>query len=83
MSLQNHPPTIIYGLLFFLGLLCALMAGFRMAVRPQRSWLHIVTFPLITAVVVYVTIDIEYPRVGLIRLELADQVLKELRERMR
>jgi hypothetical protein len=69
IALQNHPPAIVYGLLFLLGLLCSLLAGIRMASGQRRNWLHWVTFSLVTASVVYVTIDMEYPRVGLIRLE--------------
>jgi hypothetical protein len=30
MALQNHPPNIIYALLFVLGLICSLLAGYRM-----------------------------------------------------
>jgi hypothetical protein len=82
ISLQNHPPEVVYLLLFFLGLLCSLLAGFRMGAR-HRSWLHMLSFPLLTAAVVYVTIDIEYPRVGFIRLERADQALEDVRARMK
>jgi ABC-type multidrug transport system fused ATPase/permease subunit len=81
-ALQNHPPGLVYVLLLLLGLLCSLLAGFRMATGPRRNWLHMVIFPLVTAAVVYLTIDIEYPRVGLIRLEHADQMLEEVRARM-
>jgi hypothetical protein len=40
-------------------------------------------FALVTVVVVYVTMDLEYPRAGLIRLDRADQLLVEVREQMR
>jgi hypothetical protein len=83
LELQNHPPQVIAWLLFALGLLCSLLAGYRMAVRLHRSWLHMVVFPLVTAVVIYVMIDIEYPRFGLIRLERADQVMVEVRQSMK
>ena len=48
-----------------------------MATRQRRSWLHILGFTVITVIVVYVILDVEYPRCGLIRL--ADNVLVELR----
>jgi len=79
MALQNHPPAVVYGMLFVLGLLCSLLVGFRM---PVRSWLHIVSFTLITTSVVYISLDMEYPRVGLIRLDHADKALKEVRAGM-
>ena len=83
MALQLHPPRVIYALLFGLGLICSLLAGYRMASGRQRSWLHILGFTMITVIVVYVMLDIEYPRTGLIRLEAADEVLINLREGMK
>ena len=83
MALQMHPPRIIYVLLFALGLICSLLAGYRMASGQHRSWLHILGFTVITVIVVYVVLDIEYPRVGFIRLESADLVLVELRQSMK
>ena len=83
MAARIHPPLIIFGLLFVLALLCSLLAGFGMAGSKQRSWLHILAFAAITVISVYVILDIEYPRAGLIRLDAYDQVLVELRETMK
>jgi hypothetical protein len=83
MALRVHPPAIVYMLLFGLSLICALLAGYRMSVGQRRSWLHMLGFTFITAIIVYVILDIEYPRTGLIRLEAADQVLLNIRERMK
>jgi len=83
MALQMHPPRIIYALLFGLGLLCSLLAGYRMSNGQHRSWLHVLGFTVITVLIVYVMLDAEYPRAGLIRLEAADQVLTQLREGMK
>ena len=83
MALQSHPPRIIYALLFGLGLLCSLLAGYRMASGQRRSWLHITGFTAITVIIVYVMLDVEYPRVGLIRLEAADQLLVDTRAGMK
>ena len=82
MALQLHPPRIIYGLLFALGLICALLAGYRMSAGANRSWLHIVGFTVITVIVVYVMLDAEYPRYGLIRLQAADHILVDVRADM-
>ena len=82
MSLQIHPPTIIYVLLFCLALMCSLLAGYRMASTQYRSWLHILGFTVITVVVVYVILDLDYLREGLIRLQTADQLLVKAREAM-
>ena len=82
MSLQIHPPTIVYVLLFGVALACSLLAGYRMASAQYRSWLHILGFAVITVVVVYVILDLDYLREGLIRLQTADQLLVKAREAM-
>lgn len=66
MALRTHPPNIIYFLQFSFALMCALLAGYGMATGQHRSWLHILSSAIITAIVVYVIIDVEYPRTGLI-----------------
>lgn len=82
MAARIHPPAIIFVLLFVLALLCSLLAGFGTAGSQQRNWLHILAFAIITAISVYVILDLEYPRAGLFRLDAYDQVLVELRESM-
>jgi hypothetical protein len=83
MALQVHPPRIVYALLLGLGLICSLLAGFRMSSGQHRSWLHILAFTVLTVIIVYVMLDVEYPRAGLIRLESADQLLVNLRDHMK
>jgi len=82
MAMRIHPPTIIYILLFVLGLICSVLAGYEMADSQKRHWVHILAFVLITIVTVYVVIDIEYPRGGLIRISEFDQVLVQERQAM-
>jgi ABC-type glycerol-3-phosphate transport system permease component len=83
MALRVHPPAIIYLLLLGLSLICSMLAGYRMSFGHRRSWLHVLSFALMTVITVYVILDIEYPRAGLIRLEGPDQVLLNIRDRMR
>ena len=58
------------------------MAGFGMAGNTRRNWIHILAFALTTVLTVYVILEIEYPRAGLIRSGF-DQVLVDLREGMK
>jgi hypothetical protein len=83
MGARSHPPSIIFGLLFALALVCSVLAGYEMAGSKQRSWIHIVAFAVVTMLSVYVALDIEYPRSGFIRLDAYDQVLLDLRASMR
>ena len=82
MASQIHPPLIIYGLLFGLALAGALLAGYGMAGVRTRNWLHMITFAAVMGLAVYVIIDIEYPRLGLIQVGAFDQALVELRASM-
>lgn len=79
---QNHPPLVVFLLLGVLALVCSVLVGYSTAQTPSRSWLHTITFAAIIAVTVYVIIDLEFPRLGLIRVDSADEVLGELRESM-
>lgn len=79
---QVHPPNLIFGLLVVLCLACALFAGVGMADRRARSWIHIIGFAGILTMTVYVIIDLEYPRLGLIRIARFEQVLVDVRNSM-
>jgi len=83
MALLHHPPLIIFGSLFALALGCSLLAGFGMAGGKSRSWAHTLGFALIMSFAVYVILDLEFPRVGLIRIDAADRALTTLREAMK
>jgi hypothetical protein len=69
-------------MLFALALATSLLVGYGMAGGKSRSWLHMAGFAFGTAAAVYVILDIEFPRFGLIRIETFDRALVELRESM-
>jgi hypothetical protein len=77
-----HPALVIYALLFLLSLVCSVLAGYGMAVNKRRNWLHTTAFAVLTAASVFVILNIEYPRMGLIRIRAYDQVLVDLRQSM-
>ncbi len=83
VALQTHPPEIIYGMLGLLALACSLLAGYAMAGTRKRSAVHGLGFPLILMLTVYVILDLEFPRAGLIRIDAVDQVLTDVRRSMR
>lgn len=80
---QVHPPAIIFIMLGVLSLMSALLAGYAMAGGKSRSWIHMLGFALIMASTVYVILDIEFPRLGFIRVDAMDRVLVELRQSMK
>jgi hypothetical protein len=79
---QMHPPAIIFGLLFGLSLGCALLAGYNMAEAKGSRWAHMIGFAIVMACTFYIILDIEYPRLGLIRVDEFDEVLIALRATM-
>jgi hypothetical protein len=83
VALEMHPPTVIFWGLGVLVLASALLAGYGMAEARTRSWLHMLIYSAMLSVVVYVILDLEYPRVGLIRIDAADHVLFDLRNSMK
>ena len=82
MAAQTHLPALIQFLLVVLPLICSLLAGLDMASLPQRSWVRLIGFALMVSITVFVILDLDYPRVGLIRLNQFDQALMELRASM-
>ena len=79
---EKHPPQVIYAMLFGLGLGGSLLAGFGMAAAKMRSWIHMVVFAATLTVTLYAVTDMEYPRLGLIRIENFDHFLIDAYKQM-
>lgn len=80
----RHPPPVIFALLAGLCLLSALLAGFGMASRAAtRPWLHMGAYALVMSTAFFVIMNLEHPRMGLIRIDMADQILVDLRASMK
>jgi hypothetical protein len=77
-STQNHPPNVIFVFLAVLSLVSALLVGYATSPNKDRSWFHHVTFSLVITMAIYVIVDLEYPRLGLITVDAADQALVDL-----
>jgi len=80
---QIHPPLIIYAMLIALALASGLLAGYQSAGEKDYDWVHKIGFAGIVAFTVYVILDIEYPRLGWIRIDAIDQVLVNVRAGMK
>ena len=79
---EKHPPQIVYVMLFGLGLGGSLLAGFGMAAATARSWIHMLIFAATLTVTLYAVTDMEYPRLGLIRIEDFDHFLVDAHRQM-
>ena len=80
---EMHPPRIIYVVLGAISLVCALLVGYEMGASSASSWLHVWGFAVIVAFTLYVILDFEYPRLGLIRIDDFDKFLVQVRASMK
>jgi hypothetical protein len=83
VAAETHPPAAVFWGLGVLVLASALLAGYGMAEAKTPSRMHMIIYSAILAIAVYVILDMEYPRVGLIRIDAADHVLTDLRVSMK
>ncbi len=83
LGIRSHQPPLVFLLLVALSFLASLLVGYDTSPNRVRSWFHMIVFAGILTLTVYVIVDLEFPRVGLIRVDAADQALVELRQQMR
>jgi hypothetical protein len=83
VAAKMHPPPAVYLMLGALTLAGALFAGYGMAEGRFQSRVHILGFAALFSITIFVILDIEYPRLGLIRIDASDQTLAALRASMR
>lgn len=83
MSAKTHPPAVVFAMLALLSAAAAFMAGHGMSGSKFRSWVHSLGFAFILSIIVFVIMDMEYPRLGVIRVDSFDQVLVDLRQTMK
>jgi hypothetical protein len=82
MARRIHPPFIIFVMLGVAALATALFAGYGMAGSRSRNVVYMLGIAATVSIAAYVIIELEYPRVGLIRVNSMDQVLVKLRASM-
>jgi len=79
VALQTHPPAIIFVVLVVMVLASALLAGYNMSAAKVRNWTYRITFAVLVTLALYLILDLEYPRFGLIRVDAFDQILVDVR----
>jgi hypothetical protein len=77
--LRTHTPPVVLGTLAVLSLVCSMLIGYGLAgIKPFSMLLHTIGFAVVLTVTIYVILDLDHPRVGLIRLDYADQALLDV-----
>jgi hypothetical protein len=83
LARRIHPPLMIWVMLAIAEIAGAIFLGYGMAAAPTRSWVHVIGVSATIALATYVIIELEYPRLGVVRIDAMDRALAELRATMR
>lgn len=83
LARRVHPPNVVFVILGVTAVLSALLAGYAFAASKSRGWVHRIGVSATIALAVYVILELEYPRLGLVRVDAMDQALIELRATMK
>jgi hypothetical protein len=82
MAAYMHLPLVIFVMLVILALVSAWLIGYATAPIEKMWWLRAVSFTLLFTVTFFVILDLEYPRLGFIRLTEFDRELRSFRQNM-
>ncbi len=83
VAIQTHPPKIIYLTLALISLTCAGLTGYRASLSASYSVLYHLVFTTVITFMIYLILDMEAPRFGLIRLDEFDQLFVSLAQNMK
>ncbi len=78
-----HPPVAVFSLLIFLAMLSCFLIGYSLSEKKISHPIFVYSYVLVIAFTVYLIIELEVPRVGVIRLDRFDYLLVETRHSLR
>jgi len=81
VAAHTHTPLVIVALLFGVTMASAFLVGYTTS-GAQHSWTLRGLFVMVIVGTMYVTLDMEFPRVGLIRVGAADDAMIDTRHGM-
>jgi hypothetical protein len=82
LARRMNPPAVIFAMLAVAALASAAFAGYGLASKGVRNRFYSIGVAATIGVAIYVIIELEYPRLGLIRVSDIDQALVALRQTM-
>lgn len=68
-AMRIHVQPEVVALLLLLALLSAALVGMSQAPKPKPDFMHILIFAAVISTAIYVILDFEFPRIGLITLD--------------
>lgn len=79
---QIHPPIPIFLLLLGLAMLSCFLIGHSLSERNIRHPIFVYSYMLVISVTLYIILDLELPRVGIIRLDNFDHLLVQVQKKI-
>ncbi len=76
-SYNMHPPDVVFLLLFLFSAGCAFIAGVSMD-PAKHHWLYTFALAFTVSFTIYATLEVEYPRYGLIHLPSQNEVYDDV-----
>ena len=73
-------PDSIVLMLFILSITSAFYVGYSSAEKGRLDWFIVTGFCLLTAIVIYITLDLDRPRRGIIKVDSSHQSMLDLRK---
>jgi hypothetical protein len=83
VALTTHPPAAVFAMLAMAVISSTALAGYTMSISTARDWMSTLIFALILGTALYVILDYEFPRFGLMRVDPLDQLLVKTLEQMK
>jgi len=80
---EAHPPLAVFVMLGVMVIGSSALAGYAMAASGSRDWVYVIVFALLLGMSIYVILDYEFPRVGIIRIDPYDQMFHNLLAEMK
>ena len=80
---RMHPPPIIFIMITITALAASLFAGYGMATGKTRNWMFIIGVAATVSVEMYIILELELPRLGVVQADSVDAALIELRSEMK
>jgi len=79
LAMKFHPPPIIWQALICLSLIGSLVAGYNLGIEQKRDWFLTIVFMLLMTGTITIILNLEYPRIGFVKLDDFDFELISLR----
>jgi hypothetical protein len=80
---RMHPPPIIFIMIAITAFAASVFAGYGMATGKTRNWMFIIGVAATVSVEMYIILELELPRLGVVQADSIDAALVELRSEMK